>query len=155
MSEKSYKKLGGILKNILDTVEIVHRLGFWEEIVTLIVPGFNDSESELREAARFIASVSADIPWHVTAFHSDYKMTDTQNTTVKTLVRAAEIGYEEGLRFVYAGNLPGRVQRFENTYCCHCHTLLIERFGFYVKQNRISADGRCPDCRTTIPGIWN
>jgi len=118
------------------------------------VPGFNDSEAELREAARYIRSVSADIPWHVTAFHKDYKMTGPDNTDAHTLIRAAEIGYEEGLNFVYAGNMPGQVGRFENTYCPSCSELLIERFGYVILDYRITASGTCPKCDASIPGLW-
>jgi pyruvate formate lyase activating enzyme len=152
-NDRNYRKLGGVLQNVLDTIKMVHERGFWTEIVTLIVPGFNDSDDELKSAADFLAGVSVDIPWHVTAFHQDYKMTGPDNTTVETLIRAAEIGYAAGLRFVYAGNLPGRVGRFENTFCPGCKTTLIERYGFHVLQNRL-ADGACPDCKTPIPGVW-
>src|SRR5574337_1374144 len=113
---------------------MVYAMGFWHEIVTLIVPGFNDSTEELMEAARFIRSVSPDIPWHVTAFHQDYKMTDSDNTSAATLIRAAEIGLETGLHYVYAGNLPGRVGPYENTYCPKCNTLLVERYGYQILQ---------------------
>src|SRR5439155_1115787 len=115
--DKHYRKLGGVLGTVLETIQRLHRLGFWLEVVTLVVPGFNDTDAELRDIARFMASVSPDIPWHVTAFHPDYKMTDRDRTTAKTLLRAAEVGVGEGLHFVYAGNLPGRVGPFENTSC--------------------------------------
>ncbi len=104
MNDKNYRQLGGVVDNILDTVKMVHERGFWEEIVTLVIPGFNDSEDELRRAAEFIASVSPDIPWHVTAFHQDYRMTENSNTTAEQLIRACEIGREAGLRYIYAGN---------------------------------------------------
>ena len=130
-------------------------LGFWLEIVTLIVPGFNDDESQLARAAELIASVSSEIPWHVTAFHKDYKMTDPENTPATTLLRACEIGARAGLRFVYAGNLPGRVGRWEHTYCPDCGDLLIERYGYVIKRQRVGADGRCPSCSRRIPGIWS
>lgn len=152
-SDKNYRKLGGVLQNILDTIKMVHERGFWLEIVTLIIPGFNDSEDELKAAADFIASVSPDIPWHVTAFHKDYKMTGPDNTTVETLIGAAEVGYSAGLRFVYAGNLPGRTGKYENTFCPNCKATLIERYGFRVLKNRIT-DGACPDCQEKIPGRW-
>jgi len=106
-SEKRYRQLGAVLQHTLDTIKLLHEKGFWVEIVTLVVPGFNDSEEELRDIARFIAGVSPDIPWHVTAFHPDYKMTDRRSTSVASLTRAAGIGKKEGLRFVYAGNRPG------------------------------------------------
>jgi len=151
--DRHYRELGGTLERVLWTIRDLHRRGIWVEIVTLIIPGFNDSNEELRDVARFLASVSPDIPWHVTAFHQDYKMTDPANTDVATLLRAAEIGKAEGLRFVYAGNLPGRVGRWENTYCPACEALLVERYGFRVQQNRLE-NGSCPDCRRAVPGFW-
>ncbi len=154
MRQKNYQYLGGRLENVLNTIGMVHEMGFWEEIVTLVVPGWNDSEEELREAARFIASISPDIPWHVTAFHKDYKMTDPDNTSVATLIRAANIGRDEGLRYVYAGNLPGRVDDLENTRCPQCGTLLVGRYGYRILEYRITPEGRCPCCDTAIPGIW-
>ena len=155
MSQRSYHYLGGRLENVLKTIEMAVEMGFWVEIVTLVVPGFNDSDGELREAARFLASVSRDIPWHVTAFHKDYKMTDPDNASPQALLRAANIGREMGLSFVYAGNLPGMVGPFENTYCPRCGSLLIERFGFRILQNQIAALGSCPKCGASIPGIWS
>ncbi len=154
MNDKHYRQLGGVLQHVLDTIRMTYEMGFWVEVVTLVVPGFNDSEGELREAARFIASVSPNIPWHVTAFHPDYKMTDPPPTSVRTLIRAAEIGREEGLHFVYAGNLPGRVGPFENTWCPKCNTLLIERVGYVILQYNITGEGTCPKCGTAIPGRW-
>ncbi|HEX7955523.1 MAG TPA: radical SAM protein, partial [Pyrinomonadaceae bacterium] len=150
MSDRAYRQLGGVVDNILDTVRMVHERGFWEEVVTLVVPGFNDSEEELRGAAEFIASVSPDIPWHVTAFHQDYRMTENANTTAAQLVRASEIGREAGLKFVYAGNLPGRVGRWENTYCPACGELLVERYGYRIRQMKLGADGLCPACEEQI-----
>ena len=154
MSDRNYRQLGGVVGNILDTVRMVHERGFWEEIVTLVIPGFNDSEDELRRAADFIASVSPDIPWHVTAFHQDYRMTENANTTAEQLIRACEIGRAAGLRYVYAGNLPGRVGRWENTYCHNCDELLVERYGYIIRQAKLKADGLCPKCATRIPGVW-
>jgi pyruvate formate lyase activating enzyme len=154
MSDRAYRQLGGVVGNILDTVRMVHERGFWEEIVTLVVPGFNDSERELRSAAEFIASVSTDIPWHVTAFHQDYRMQENANTTAEQLVRACEWGREAGLKFIYAGNMPGRVGRWENTYCPACDELLVERRGYRILKMRLGADGLCPACGEGIPGVW-
>ena len=153
-NDRSYRKLGGLLSNVLDTIKMVYERGFWLEIVTLLIPGFNDSDDEIKAAADFIASVSPDIPWHVTAFHQDYKMTGPDNTPVETLIRAAEKGYGAGLNYVYAGNLPGRVGKFENTFCPNCKATLIERYGFRVLSNRIKA-GACPECEMKIPGRWD
>jgi pyruvate formate lyase activating enzyme len=152
--DRSYRKLGGVLQNVLDTIQRLHAMGFWLEIVTLVIPGFNDSNEELRDMARFLSKVSPDIPWHITAFHQDYKMTDPDNTSVTTLLRAAEIGKSEGLNFVYAGNLPGRVGNWENTYCPGCSELLIERSGFRVRAMRIK-DGACPKCARAVAGVWD
>ena len=155
MSDRNYRQLGGVVDNILETVRMVYERGFWEEIVTLVIPGFNDSEDELRRAADFIASVSQDIPWHVTAFHQDYNMTENPNTTAEQLIRACEIGREAGLRYIYAGNLPGRVGRWENTYCPSCDELLVERYGYIIRQMKVASDGQCPKCRAKIPGVWS
>jgi pyruvate formate lyase activating enzyme len=151
--DRSYRKLGGLLNNVLDTIQRLYAMGFWLEIVTLFIPGFNDSEQEMRGIAGFIASVSTDIPWHVTAFHSDYRMRETSNTPARTLIRAAEIGTETGLRYVYAGNLPGQVGRYEDTFCPSCCANLIKRRGFNVLANNL-LDGCCPRCATPIPGFW-
>jgi pyruvate formate lyase activating enzyme len=126
----------------------------WVEVVTLTIPGFNDSNEELWEAARFLVSVSPDIPWHVTAFHKDYKMTEPDDTDARTLLRAAEIGREAGLRYVYAGNLPGRVQDYENTYCPACGQMLIRREGFVIREYLVAASGSCPACHAAVPGVW-
>lgn len=152
-NDKNYRKLGGVLQHVLDTIGMVYEKGFWMEIVTLIVSGFNDSNEELESIANFLVDISPDIPWHVTAFHQDYKMTDPDNTPVETLIRAAEIGYEAGLNFVYAGNLPGMVNKYENTYCPNCKEELITRFGFRVLKNKIET-GNCWKCQTSIPGRW-
>jgi pyruvate formate lyase activating enzyme len=154
MSPQNYRFLGGKLDNVLDTIGMVTEMGFWVEVVTLVVPSWNDSDQELREAARFLASVSPDIPWHVTAFHKDYKMTDPANTPAETLIRAAEMGYEAGLHYVYAGNMPGGVGRLENTYCHNCGELLVERFAYRILKYNLTRQGTCPACSTAIPGIW-
>jgi pyruvate formate lyase activating enzyme len=151
--QKNYQQLGGRLENVLETIPSLKKMGIWVEIVTLVIPGFNDSDDELRDIAEFLVSVSPDIPWHVTAFHQDYKMTDPDPTAAATLIHAAEIGYDAGLHYVYAGNLPGRVGTMENTYCPTCKSLLIERYGFMVRQNTLR-DGSCPSCASAIPGVW-
>ncbi len=151
--QKSYSQLGGVLQNVLYTIRLIHERNIWLEVVTLVIPGFNDSDDELKDIANFLVSVSPDIPWHVTAFHQDYKMTDRVDTDADTLLRAREIGYMAGLHYVYAGNRPGYVGDSENTFCPSCKATLIERWGFRVASNRI-ANGRCPACETVIPGRW-
>ncbi|HSV85640.1 MAG TPA: AmmeMemoRadiSam system radical SAM enzyme [Levilinea sp.] len=154
MQDSYYRSLGGVLQKVLDTIQLVYRLGLWLEVVTLVIPGFNDSREELWDAGRFLASVSPDIPWHLTAFHPDYQMTDTAGTPAATLQMAAEIGQEAGLHYVYAGNLPGRVGSLEDTFCPHCQEMLIQRRGFVVQRYRLTANGACPRCATRIAGVW-
>lgn len=151
--DKTYRHLGGVLENVLSTIRLAKKMGFWVEIVTLIVPGLNDSDEELRDLAGFIAGVSPDIPWHVTAFHPDYKLTDPPRTSAETLLRAYKIGRKAGLNFVYPGNLPGAVGKLESTACPGCGALLIERHGCLVQQNNLKGD-RCPACNRQIPGVW-
>ena len=153
--DRHYRQLGGRLQPILDTIRQLNEMGFWLEIVTLVVPGFNDSDDELTRLVEFLASVSRDIPWHVTAFHKDYKMTDPENTTAETLIRATEIGKSAGLRYVYAGNLPGMVGDWENTRCPNCRQLLIERHGYLITGYFLTPQGCCPSCSASIPGRWD
>ena len=152
--DRHYHQLGGRLAPILDTIRRLHEMGVWLEIVTLLIPGFNDSPQELRGLTDFIAGVSPDIPWHVTAFHKDYKMSDPDDTQPKDLLRAAAIGSRAGLRYIYAGNLPGMVGDLENTRCSNCKELLIQRYSYSIRDYRVTADGCCPSCCTPIPGRW-
>ena len=153
--DKHYRQLGGRLDPILFTIRTLHALGVWVEIVTLLIPGFNDAPDELQRLTAFLASVSPDLPWHVTAFHKDYRMSDPENTTPEMLMAAADIGKRNGLRYVYAGNLPGRVGDLEHTRCHECHAMLVERYGYFIQQYRLKPDGSCPDCGTSIPGRWD
>jgi pyruvate formate lyase activating enzyme len=148
-----YRRLGGVLQNVLDSIAEIHRLGFWLEIVTLIIPDFNDSKEELTDIATFLRTVSPDIPWHVTAFHPDYKMTDRGGTLVSKLIEACEIGEKAGLRYVYGGNLPGRVGSWEHTRCPSCHAVVIEREGYRILSNRVR-EGACFACGEKISGFW-
>jgi pyruvate formate lyase activating enzyme len=152
-NDKRYRELGGVLNNVLDTIKLAYKKKFWIEIVTLIVPDFNDTEEELKAIAEFIKSVSPDIPWHVTAFHGDYKMDNIRYTPIEKIIRAVEIGYTSGLHYVYAGNIPGAVRNYENTICYRCGECLIERKGFRIVKNRLK-DGRCTKCGNSIPGFW-
>jgi pyruvate formate lyase activating enzyme len=139
---------------VLDTIARLHGCGIWLEIVTLLIPGSNDDPKELQDLAGFIASVSVDIPWHVTAFHPDYKMTASRSTTAADLRRAAEIGRTAGLRYVYAGNLPGAVGDLEDTRCPGCGAVLVARHGYQVKISALGGDGRCAACGSAIAGFW-
>src|SRR6266850_437061 len=153
--DRHYRQLGGRLQPILDTIRRLHAMGIWLEIVTLLIPGFNDSDEELKGLTEFLSSVSPEIPWHVTAFHKDYKMTSPDNTRAADLLRAAAIGREAGLRYVYAGNLPGRVGELENTRCRHCGETLIRRDGYLIEEYRLTPEGNCPACQAALPGRWS
>jgi pyruvate formate lyase activating enzyme len=153
-NDRHYRTLGATLHSVTESIRMVHARGIWLEVVTLVIPGFNDAEAELREAARFLASVSPDIPWHVTGFHQDYKMTEPPATEARELMRAAEIGAEEGLRYVYAGNRPGQVGAWEDTRCPACREILVGRYGYLIHTYRLTPTGRCPGCGTAIPGVW-
>jgi pyruvate formate lyase activating enzyme len=150
-----YRQLGGRLAPILDTIRRLFAMGFWVEIVTLLIPGFNDSADEIARLTDFIAGVSPDIPWHVTAFHGDYKMRDPGNTTAAMLQQAAAIGHAAGLRYIYAGNLPGQVGDLEDTRCAGCGETLISRYGYLIRRYRLTADGCCPNCARPVPGRWS
>jgi pyruvate formate lyase activating enzyme len=156
-SDRHYHELGGRIGPILDSIRRIHEIGFWLEIVTLLIPNFNDSNDELRRLTEFLACTSVDIPWHVTAFHTDYKMQgdDQRDTTPEDLLRAAEIGRQAGLRYVYAGNLPGMVGGQEDTHCPRCGETLISRYGYFIQDYRLTPGGRCPRCSTQIPGRWS
>ena len=147
-----YKKVcKARLQPVLDNVRLMYELGVWIEVTTLIIPGLNDSVEELHDIAKFIKGVSPAIPWHVTAFYPTFKMMDREPTSVATLRKAREIGLEEGLRFVYEGNIPG--EGGENSYCPACGTELISRLGFSIRQNNLT-DGRCGKCGEQIEGMW-
>jgi pyruvate formate lyase activating enzyme len=152
--DRHYRQLGGRIDPILFTIRRLHEMGVWLEIVTLLIPGFNSDPDELRRLTAFIASVSPDIPWHVTAFHKDYRMSDPDNTTPEMLMEAAAIARQAGLRYVYAGNIPGRVGDLENTHCHNCSALLVERYGYLIRAYRITPEGTCPACGSAIPGRW-
>jgi pyruvate formate lyase activating enzyme len=153
--DRHYRQLGGRLEPILDTIRRLHDMGVWLEIVTLLIPGFNDRRDELERMTAFLAGVSPDIPWHVTAFHGDYKMREPENTGAERLLAAAEIGRANGLRHVYAGNLPGLVGDLENTRCASCRDLLVARRGYHIHEYRITPDGACPSCSAAAPGRWS
>ena len=152
-SDEFYKKVcGARLQPVLETVRLMKELGVWVEITTLIIPGLNDGEEELRRIAAFIASVDPAMPWHVTAFYPTYKLTGPPPTPATSLRRARQIGLDCGLHFVYEGNVPGRGG--ENTCCPSCRAEIIQRFGFSIRSNRM-VDSLCPACGTAIPGVWD
>lgn len=155
-NDRAYRQLGGVFDNVTSTIRELKQRNFWVEIVTLLVPGFNDNRDELKRMTNFLVSIDPLMPWHVTAFHPDYKMTDGfRRTQVDDLLAVVQIGVDAGLKYIYAGNLPGRLGEWEDTRCHECNATLIRRRGFEVQSNRLGVAGNCPDCGTQIPGIWD
>jgi pyruvate formate lyase activating enzyme len=151
-SERFYHDVGNAsFAELLNSIIEYRKQGIWIELTTLLIPGLNDSEAELRGIASFIAdNLGNDTPWHVSGFYPTYKLTDRARTPVATLRRAREIGFAAGLRHVYEGNVPG--EGSENTFCPSCSALLVKRYGYTIQENRIR-NRECPDCGGTIAGI--
>jgi len=148
-SEDFYKKVcGARLAPVLESIRLMRKFGIWVEVTTLVVPGMNDSENELKEIARFIAGVDKNIPWHVSRFRPDYKITDLPATPLSKLSQAAKLGREAGLRYVYIGNVAEEA----NTYCYSCNELLVRRSGFSVLENKLK-NAHCPKCGNIIDGL--
>ena len=141
---------GGHLQPILENIQQMRKMNIWLEVTTLIIPGHNDSEEEIREMAHFLGELGKEIPWHLSVFHPTYRMTGRPQTPLESLHRARRIGMEEGLRYVYIGNAHG--DPYEDTYCCHCGARLIDRWGYQLKDYRIQR-GKCPDCGTHVDGV--
>ncbi|HVR41553.1 MAG TPA: AmmeMemoRadiSam system radical SAM enzyme [Thermoanaerobaculia bacterium] len=150
--DRHYRDLGGVLQPVLDTIRELKRRNIWLEIVTLVIPDFNDSNDELTKIAEFLASIDRDIPWHITAYHEDYKMHNAP-TTASHLLRAYDIGKRAGLRYVYPGNIPAGFGDKEGTHCPNCNALVVGRIGFRVTSYRL-VDGKCAECATEVPGVW-
>jgi pyruvate formate lyase activating enzyme len=152
---KNYRQLGGVMENVIETIKMLKERGFWVEIVTLVVPSFSDDADDLKRMADFLAGVDPLMPWHFTAFHPDYMMTDGyRDTNRDDLMKIVEYGKAAGLKYMYPGNLPGQVGEWENTRCHHCNATVIRRYSFLVQENRVKPDGTCPDCGGKIPGIF-
>ena len=152
-TDEFYLKLtGSHLQPVLDTlIYLKHETSVWFEITTLLIPGRNDSDAEVATLSQWVAqNLGADVPLHFSAFHPDHKMPDTPATPLAKLVRARELAIKEGLHFVYTGNV--RHRQGDTTYCPQCHTELIERDWYEMRQYRLTRHGNCPDCGTLISG---
>lgn len=144
------ERCGAKLKPVLSTIEDLKKRNVWVEVTTLIIPGLNDNEQELRELTQYLVSIDQNMPWHVSAFHPSYRLQDRPPTPADTLYTARSIGLEAGLKYVYVGNIP----RAEgtNTYCSSCGALLIDRFGFTAQKKELQ-QGACSRCKTILPGV--
>ncbi len=150
--DEFYKQqCGARLQPVLDSLKTMVQQGVWVEVTTLVIPGLNDGEEELRQIAAFVAGeLGADVPWHISRFHPNYQMFDRPATPVATLHRAREIGQEAGLRYIYEGNVPGAGG--EDTVCPQCGQPVIRRFGYRTLEYAIQG-GRCAHCSTPIAGV--
>lgn len=150
--DEFYRKIcGARLQPVLDTIKLMKELGVWVEITTLIIPSYNDSEKVINGIIDFILSVDPAIPWHVSQFYPTYQLVDQPRTPISTLRWARDLGMKRGIKYVYTGNVPG--EGGESTYCPKCGSLLIERIGYRISQNKLK-EGGCLTCGTKIEGIW-
>ena len=155
-TDEFYQEIcGAKLKPVLEAVKHAHEKGIWIEVTTLLIPGKNDSNEEIRNIAKFIADLDPAIPWHLSAFHPMYKMQDVPRTPSSTLLRAYKIAQEEGLKYVYVGNIDD--EDHESTYCPDCKERVIDRSGHigqYVT-NGLDSNGTCPYCGYELEGVWH
>jgi pyruvate formate lyase activating enzyme len=148
--ETYHRYAGAGFQTVLNSMKTMKKLGIWLEVTTLVIPGINDDPAELRDAARFVSrELGPDTPWHISRFFPGYKMRDREPTPTETLLGAYEIGREEGLQFVYLGNIA----RDAPTACPECGQVLIRRQGYWIAENNLR-DGCCPTCGTAIAGVW-
>lgn len=145
------KSCGARLQPVLESLQKLKELGVWVEITTLLIPGLNDGDAELKDIAGFVAGLGKETPWHISRFHPQFKMLHTPVTSVSSLHRAFEIGKMAGLKYVYSGNVPG--DEGESTYCFHCGNLLIERYGFQMGKVNLQ-ENKCNRCGTVLEGIF-
>jgi pyruvate formate lyase activating enzyme len=149
--EDFYRKIcRARLQPVLETIRLMKKLGIWVEVTTLVIPGQNDSQEELTNIAKFIAEVGVDIPWHISRFHPDYKFDTSPSTPLETLKEAREIGEQQGLYYVYLGNVPAG----GDTRCYKCGVVVIKRPYFGTEKNLLQ-DGKCPSCKTPVHGVWH
>ncbi len=149
--DETYRRyVGARLQPVLDSLKKMKELGIWVEVTTLVIPDINDDEEEIRDAARFVAQeLGPETPWHISRFYPSYQMTDRPPTPIATLEKAQQIGKEEGLRYIYVGNVPGEA----NTECHNCGEALIRRAGYRILGNRIESGQACPNCGTAVAGV--
>ena len=153
LSEELYhKNCGGHLQPVLDAIKLYKSLGVWVEVTTLVIPTLNDTEADFQGIAEFIKSVGADIPWHISQFYPTYKLDNLPRTPVDTVEMASRIAREMGLRYVYAGNVPGHIE--ESTRCYSCGEILVHRVGYMIQKNLLQESGNCPFCNAPIAGVW-
>ncbi|TRZ81967.1 AmmeMemoRadiSam system radical SAM enzyme [bacterium] len=147
-SENFYNRLcGGKLEPVLENIKRIKKAGIWLELTTLLIPDENDKVAELKKIAEFIFNkIGAETPWHISRFYPAYKMKESPATDIRSIEKAIKIGKQAGLKYVYAGNVPG--SSYENTYCPRCNGIIVERANYIIR--RFDKDGACPRCKTKI-----
>jgi pyruvate formate lyase activating enzyme len=149
-----YRALGGRLEPVLASIKEAHRLGYWVEVVTLVVPGWNDDPAGIRSLGAQIAAIDPNIPWHLNAFYPRYRMRDRPPTDPTFLIDIAGTAYARGMKFVYVSNVADRVRELSHTRCPRCYEVVVRRFNYATEEVRIKA-GVCPSCNERIPGLWD
>lgn len=152
LDDKSYRSLGGRLAPVLETLARAHAMGFWVEVVTLVVPGLNDDLHGLRELASALVRLDPDLPWHLNAAQPRYRHGAPPPPT-EFLLSVAGAAYIRGLRHVYVGNVPA-TSALGHTRCPECHAVAVRRADFRTTGNRLD-QGRCPECATPLAGLWD
>jgi pyruvate formate lyase activating enzyme len=151
---EAYRLVGARLQPVLDAIATARELGYWVEVVTLVAPGISDELADLRALAGLLGEIDPDIPWHLNGFVPRYRMKAEPATPSHLLIAAAGSAYARGLRFVYVGNAAGAAAAALNhTRCPECHAVLVERADYRTVKCHL-AGAACPDCRTSIPGLW-
>jgi pyruvate formate lyase activating enzyme len=153
--QEQYRELGGRLEPVLAGIAEAHRLGYWVEAVTLVVPGFNDDLGGLRSLARYLVAIDADLPWHLNAFQPRYQWEQRPVTSTGLLLSAAGMAYAQGLHFVYVSNVPdGSTTFLMHTRCPACGAEVVRRRD-YAATPQTLIDGHCPHCKRLLAGLWN
>ncbi len=152
-TDRQYAAVGGRLATVVEAIRVARALGYWVEVVTLVVPGFNDDLGGLRGLARDLAAIDVDLPWHLNAFYPRYRWRDRPRQGAGLLISAAGAAYARGLRYVYVGNLADRVAQLSHTRCPGCRAVVVERHDYRAVAVRCP-EGRCPGCGTHLPGLW-
>ncbi len=153
-TQKFYTEMvSGELQPVLNIIELLKKQKMWTEIVYLVIPGKNDDPGEIREMAQWLKNdIDPLTPIHFSRYHPQYLIKNIPPTPIKTLERCHQICREEGLCYVYIGNVPRHSA--EKTYCHNCGKTIIDRTGYWIKSIELD-DGRCRFCHTKIPGVWN
>ena len=148
-----YKKvIGGKIEPVKDAIRTVAKMGKWQEIVTLLVPTLNDDDATIRGVAHFVKNEAGpNVPLHFLRFVPSYKLRNLPPTPISTLDKARKIALDEGLRYVYLGNVPGH--QGQNTFCPSCKRAVVIRVGYEIVENKMSRN-RCEYCGTKLAGVW-